>query len=386
MAQLVPSDAVPPAWLRVVHDEEALFAAVDVERLRRARLHDEREPDRGLGQTPAQEPRPFVVVVPGPVDAGVASRLLDSSPRGFITVLAVCDDAPLRIEKNGRVDDGGVRVAVLAEDKAAAVLGTLTGEQPAAEVPPALLTPAGDEVTAEVVSLRLLGAFGITVAGREVFARLRSKGRELLALLAVNREGITADAAMEALWPGATTDPAYFRTVVANLRTVLRDEAGPDEPTPVVERLGQRYRLNPARVDVDLWRFEDALSAAARGDDEAAEAAASTYRGDLLDGEDWPWADPVRERLRRRAVDNLTALAERRRAAGQLDAALHAAERAVERDPYAEELYQRVMTLHRDLGRPDGARRTYEVLEARLRDLGVTPNPTSRALGNGAEA
>lgn len=169
--------------------------------------------------------------------------------------------------------------------------------------------------------------------------------------------------------------------MVANLRTVLRAEAGLDEPVPVVERVGQRYRLHPARVDVDLWRFEDGLAAVRRGDDDAAESAADAYRGELLDGEDYPWADPVRERLRRRALDNLTGLAERRRAAGDLEAALHAAERAVELDPYAEELYQRVMSLYRELGRRDGARRTYEALETRLRDLGVTPNARSRAIG-----
>lgn len=55
--------------------------------------------------------------------------------------------------------------------------------------------------------------------------------------------------------------------------------------------------------------------------------------GEFVAGEDFPWAAPIREHLRRKAIDNLTALAELRRAAGDLDGALRFTERAIEFDP-----------------------------------------------------
>jgi DNA-binding SARP family transcriptional activator len=388
-AGLVPDVPAPP-WLVVAPDEEALTSAVDLAHLRRARLREELEATGDShDDAPFPEAPPVVAVVPGSVGAATLDRLLDGtagmSSRQPITVLVVDEDASLRVETDGRLhreDDHeeapGARVATMTVEEAATLL-TVPSDDPDPE--PVLAQSEGDEP--EVVVLRVLGPYRITVADREVASGLRSKARELLALLAANREGITADAAMETLWPGAEPDSAYFRTVAANLRTVLRTEAGSDEPTPVVERVGQRYRLHPARVDVDLWRFEDHLAAAGRGDDEGAQAAADTYRGDLLHAEDYPWADAVRERLRRRAVDNLTALAERRRVAGDRDGARHLLERAVEHDPYSEELYRSLMRLEREAGREDAVERTFRLLEQRLAELGLTPDERSRALRHG---
>ena len=107
---------------------------------------------------------------------------------------------------------------------------------------------------------------------------LRAKARELLAFLAVNRDGATMDAAIEALWPESDPDKgqSYFRTVLANLRTTLRAGAGLDDAAAVIERIGPRYRLDTNFVAVDLWQFTDRIAGL---DIDAAEA----YREKVAD-------------------------------------------------------------------------------------------------------
>jgi DNA-binding SARP family transcriptional activator len=368
--RLWPGDADRPSTVAVVQDAEAVLPAVDVARLRLARLADE----LGDGNTEdvEGEARPVVVVVPASLDGEVGRALREAVHAHPGTRLVVVGAGPLEVDAAGVVVHDG-----------AATGRVVVSSEPPGEVPPDAPSDAEPQPAVAQrppVAVSLFGPYGITAGDRQIGTGLRGKSRELLALLAVHREGITADAAMEALWPGEPADDGYLRTVVGNLRTVLRSAAGAPGSTPVVERIGQHLRLDPAFVDVDLWRFEDALAAATNGDDAAAELAVAAYRGDLLDGADFPWADPVRARLRGRALDLLADLGERRREGGDLAGALRAAERAVELDPYAEALYQRVMSLYGEMGRPDGARRTFESLEARMRELDAAPSEASRAL------
>jgi DNA-binding SARP family transcriptional activator len=365
--RLWPGDADPPSTVAMVRDAEAVLPAVEVARLRLARLADE------LGDGDAEdvegEARSVVVVVPTSLDGEVGRALREATHAHPGTRLLVVGAGPLEVDAAGVVVEGGAVAGRVVVTREPAVADAEEAAPPVRSTPP--------------VAVSLLGPYRITAGDRQIGTGLRGKSRELLALLAVNREGVSTHVAMEALWPGEPADDGYLRTVVGNLRTVLRSAAGAPESAPVVERVGQHLRLDPASVDVDLWRFEDALAAAARGDDAAAELAIAAYRGDLLDGEDFPWSGPAKERLRSRALDHLADVVEARRAGGDLAGALRAAERAVELDPYAEVLYQRVMALYGEMGRPDGARRTFDALEARLREVDAVPSEASRALIDG---
>jgi DNA-binding SARP family transcriptional activator len=143
-----------------------------------------------------------------------------------------------------------------------------------------------------------------------------------------------------------------------------------------------RYRLDPALIEVDLWQFQAALEATrtASTDQErlsACRQAASYYRGPLCDGAGYDWTEPHAESARHRALDAWT------RIAGLLqdtdpEQALAALETALTHDPYNEYIYQQIMRLQAAAGRTDAVRRTFDLLQARLADLGATPRSSTR--------
>lgn len=268
-------------------------------------------------------------------------------------------------------------------------------------------------------------------------------------------DGLSTDQVGEALWPGAEPRRAAHRlsTTLSLAREFLRNVAAqapePDDPAHnsavrpgghgnrdgdrddgrdadrdgdegdgdgaklnLVPLLDGRYQLHPQFIDTEYRRFTAAVVAAGEatrtGDEMGRRAALQTvadlYRGEILTGLDYSWAEPIRERTRRQASDCLAALADlltppapprspappagpRAGAAGppagtstvldptaeQVTAgdaveALTALERAIEVDPYDEGLYRRIMRLHAAAGRRDAIRRTLRLLEARLAD------------------
>jgi DNA-binding SARP family transcriptional activator len=279
---------------------------------------------------------------------------------------------------------------------------------------------AGRPAGPAVLAVGVLGRVRLTAAsdGREVTG-LRAKVRDLLALLAVHPDGLGTEQVGEALWPDAPPGRVGGRlsATLALARRALRDAAGigqtdaspagdgltragtageADGPVDLLPRTDGRYQLHPDLIDTDHRQFTTALATARR----AAEAgdtagqlaglqlAADLYRGEALDGVAYPWAEPVRETLRRQGTDALASLADLLTTAaasgdaggGQRQAALAALERAVEVDPYNEELYRRIMRLHAEAGRTDAVRRTFRLLEARLADLDVDPDPDTASL------
>lgn len=379
--------------LRLARNADEVVRELDVAQLRRQRSAMEAEEASEESQNRWAD---VLVVAPAPLERDIRVRLdqLNNPATGRLAAAVIClgrDTFPLAIvDAGGSISTAGDegasrRVSMMTEAESAITLSRLAASLPsgpdAGVGEPAVGVPG--RVTDSAISLRTLGAYRIMAGGAEVTTGLRAKARELLAFLAVNRDGATMDAAIEALWPGSDPEKgqAYFRTVLANLRTTLRAGAGLDDAVAVVERIGPRYRLDATLVAVDLWHFTDQIEEVDRdGFDAGWEKAADCYGGEFAAGEDFSWAAPIREHLRRRAIDNLTALAELQRAAGDFDGALRAAERAIEFDPYGEELYRVVIHLQLALGRRDAAGRTLRLLEHRLADLDLRPQETTRRL------
>jgi DNA-binding SARP family transcriptional activator len=322
--------------------------------------------------------------------AGVLPVLVGAGPDGATTVRLGPGERVAEVSSESLAPRlVGARMYTLAREAASELLAVLASARTDDEVVAATVSEAEPfEVTvpaAPLVSVELLGTYRIDVGGVEIRAGLRAKARELLAFYLLHPAGATLDAAVEALWPDA--DPGrgseWFWTALGNLRSRLRDATG-EKKLKVIEREGDRYRVEPL-FDVDLWRLEQALGdGAAEGDDFGRAAAydrvAQAYAGDLLAGADWAWAETPREDLRQRVLDVLVWLGDIRWTSGDARGSWQALQRAVEVDPYAEQIYRRIMRLQSKLGRPDDAAVTFRRLQARLVEIDLEPTPESERL------
>ena len=199
------------------------------------------------------------------------------------------------------------------------------------------------------------------------------QGRQLIKLVVAAGGRLTAEAAMEALWPEADPDASANR-----LRTVLnrlKDAAG-----DVVVRDNRQLCLAPD-VHTDVQAFTDdarrATLLAAGGSREAvsaARAALARYGGDLLPGDPYePWADLPRQRLRNQALGLLDLCADWAARADDLDEALRCLERAIELAPDEEERYLSAARHLLTQGRGGAARRMVQGARSVVDSLGVRP-------------
>jgi DNA-binding SARP family transcriptional activator len=234
------------------------------------------------------------------------------------------------------------------------------------------------------IVVQMLGTFRITAHGEPVATGLRSRAKALFAWYLVRPEGATSDEAVDALWPDTTPERVgkQFWRAFGDLRARLRGPS--DEALDVLTKAGEHYQPCAAEIACDLWEFQAALLEAARGTDDQARAAlrqaVDTYRGDLLQGSDYPWVEPVRQDLHRRALDAHLRLAELEDHAGHPDAAADTLERGIGLDRYAEEPYRRLMVLHAAHGHIAAVTATWKLLHQRLGDLDLEVEPATTRL------
>lgn len=219
----------------------------------------------------------------------------------------------------------------------------------------------------------------LTADNTAVLGRLAPMSAALLALLGCHRGGVSTDQIITALWPETTAARAeYARRVyptVNRLRTGLAEITGiPGER--LLTHHGGRYRLDPDTVDVDYWHLATALTAYRDSTDPDAQLAAlrqvaDLHTGDLLDGDDHQWAEPVRQALRGQVAAALAVLVDHLAVDNPAEAA-RLAERVTDIEPHVEEHYRRAMRLHAELGRPDPIRRLHRLLETRLTEVEAT--------------
>ena len=200
--------------------------------------------------------------------------------------------------------------------------------------------------------------------------------RRLLALLTLHRgRTVSADTAIEALWPDDLPhDPsAALQNHVARLRRLL--------PDGVVQSVGSGYRLDPACVAVDADRRAELVA----GD--AAEVAAelrtilTTWTGpayaDLDDVDDALAESDRLDELRLRARE---LVAESRLAAGDLDGLVPDLTALVTAAPLRERPRALLMSALSALGRNVEALRAYDDFRRLLSDeLGIEPSPALTA-------
>jgi DNA-binding SARP family transcriptional activator len=229
------------------------------------------------------------------------------------------------------------------------------------------------------------GPMRIWLRDIEITAGLRGSARELLAWYLLHPEGRTIDMAVTALWPDTPPDRVSprFWTALGNLRTRL---ANPDRTKlAVLSKTAGGYQPQSGAFDVDLWAFQAALQHAAEAADDAAKigalrVAVNTYRGPFAPDADYLWADPIREELHGTALDAHVAYADLVAGLGGQDQAIATLERARRLDPYAEDIYRRLMRLHHDVGRKESALLLWKQLNIHLADIDADPDPETTRL------
>jgi DNA-binding SARP family transcriptional activator len=256
--------------------------------------------------------------------------------------------------------------------------------QPAAG--PDLSTPA--DVTGDVMAemARALDGMGETRAvEEEVTAVFQPRTRELLTFLAIHPDGVSRDSLGAALWPDSPPDRLTnaLNTALSRLRRAVR-AATANTITDIVLSGQGRYRLDPVTVDLDYTRFLQAhtdrrTATTPEQRQTALRAMIDTYAGPLADGMAMDWLEPVREAMRRDAIDAVGALA-RALVATEPEQTLELLEIARAFDPFNELLYRDIMRLQARLGRPDAIPRTLALLTTRLGELDDQPSAQTIAL------
>jgi DNA-binding SARP family transcriptional activator len=401
----VTNRADPFPGLERVATLHELLSQAEVELVRRARLfatedvddlaaHRRAHPDEVLparllvvGDVPASQVERFRAILTVGGRLGLLGVIVGDPAGDFPAVEVDSSGVPLSASPDRLWETlHGTRLYTIGPEQATELLGILADARHDRESPsPVVVTEPFDvkPSPAAPIHVALFGPYRISAEGNELRTGLRSKARELLAFFLLHPEGATLEAAVEALWPEADPGrgPEWFWSALGNLRTRLRSATGQTD-LKVIDRIGQIYQVDTSLFDVDLWRFQAAVGAAEEASDpkrvaDALTRASEEYQGDFLDSAYFEWADAPREDLRRRAVDVAATLAELQIGAGEFEAAVRALERATAIDPYAEDLYRRLMRLQAQLGRIHAVRHTFARLESRLAELDVDPEPAT---------
>lgn len=213
------------------------------------------------------------------------------------------------------------------------------------------------------VRIRLLGKLAVEIDGQPMEQHRKAPHRllELLAaIIAFGGQDVPVTRLTDALWPEADGDAAQetFKKSLARLRHLL----GIDE---VIQLHKGCVSLNREICWVDAQAFEAGVKEAERRtrfDDGAVDGdqVQALYKGPFLALETIPvWANPYREELRRRFVRLILRRVEQALAKRQTEAAARGLEQALEVDPLAETLYQRLIPLLAANGRQTDAASWY---------------------------
>lgn len=242
------------------------------------------------------------------------------------------------------------------------------------------------------MTLRCFGGFELRFPHRGLdWRQLRPRAATMLRLLAVHAgQPVHRETIIGALWPDAPLAQAThnLQVAVSMLRRFLEPES-PRGEARIVTRHGDAYALTPPPGSrVDVVGFAEALRDARQArtvDAErlALQRALNTYQGDLLPGDgpaEWVVAD--RERLRVQAGNAAGRLAELEFTRGDIAAAVAAAQRSLEIDPFRDTSWRLLIEAYQMLGDAAAAARARRDYADMLGALGVEDAaPVSRSRG-----
>jgi LuxR family transcriptional regulator, maltose regulon positive regulatory protein len=235
------------------------------------------------------------------------------------------------------------------------------------------------------VRVQALGGFELSIAGRPLTGGLKPQRRplELLKMLLVAGEPISAEQLADVLWPDSEGDTARncLQVAVHRLRRLLACE----QAIVVKDR---KLHLDSRLCWVDAWAFQsewDSLKRVRRNDPtfpQRAVRALQLYRGHLFcqDAEQ-PWMLAARERLRRSWLGLVRRIGDHHEGRREWLRAVDLYERALDIDPVAEALYRRLMVCQHNAGERAEAMHTYSRCRDQLSSLlGIAPSADTEQL------
>ncbi len=243
--------------------------------------------------------------------------------------------------------------------------------------------------------VKLFGGLEVNVGGRVVTERewRKRKARLLFAMLVIRGgQDVPRDQVLDYLWPDMDEARAKNNLYViwSAMKSALSPEAGKNEPCPFISNTGAVCRVVADSVRSDVEEFDHVLAQAREalngGNPADAlrpyERLAEIYRGELLPGDVYDdWFAQVRDEYRATYADAMLQAASILRSRDDHLGALTFVRRALNQDPWREDLYQAALACQIGAGQRSAAIDTYLQCRARLsEDLGLEPSAETRAL------
>lgn len=372
--------------LRIFTNARALVSEMEIEILKRHRMFDE----EGSGTWEAHQkawpddPLALLLGVTPLLEESVRNRFQAVATQGrelgIMVAASGAEGASIRVEEHTLRPPHSAELELgeqpfdaihISDADRMELLHTLsdTGSDPAEQEPSSEVQSAPDQSpdTHSPVQVRLFGRPAITGVDEQSADGFGPKSREFLFFFLLNPEGVSREEAFETLWPGTETEQGIqrFKFQLRKVRLHLRGDQAPT--AKFIDKSGAVYRPVPELFSVDVWEFDRHMRDASRDASETTlSAAVDLYRGELLQGVYYEWAEPLQSHFKRRYLDVLVKLSDLRSTSADFEGALSAVLQAIEEDPYAEQLYRRALTLCGRLRRPTEIRRIYKELEATL--------------------
>jgi len=216
------------------------------------------------------------------------------------------------------------------------------------------------------------------------------QGRLAFAFLAAERRRpVSRDELSSIVWPDnpPLEIDAAMSAILSKLRAAFK-KAGFSERSGVDVHAGAMQLRLPPDVWVDIEyaanATEDAEGALRAGDHRAAWGNAVTAtiiaRRPFLTGEEAPWIESRRSKLRALLVRGLQCLLQASEANGEPELAVQYAAEMIEVEPFREAGYRHLMRLHAQMGNRAEALRVFGKCRELLRDeLGADPSRETEA-------
>ena len=218
------------------------------------------------------------------------------------------------------------------------------------------------------------------VEERELAGR---QGRLAFAFLASERQRpMTKEELTSVVWPDAA--PREVETALAAILSKLRATMKKADPTAGVEvRSGTIQLRLPSDVRIDLEHVANSIDEAegslrageSRGAWGHAVSLVIIARRPFLPGEDAPWIEARRARLRSLLVRGLHVLSQITASNGEHALAVQYANEIIELEPFQETGYRHLMQMHAQMGNRGEALRVFGKCRELFRDeLGADPS------------